>query len=70
MDNLPAVMDAVLGRLSAEDLLVELLERVRSILEADTCITPSLRIPANSATLRALPGGLGGAPAACSGVCW
>lgn len=34
--NLRAVVDADLGRLSVEDLLVELLDRVRSILDADT----------------------------------
>ena len=36
LDNFRAVTDAKLGRLGVEDLLLELLERVRSILDADT----------------------------------
>ena len=34
--NFRAVTDSTLGRLDVEDLLIELLERVRSILDADT----------------------------------
>ena len=34
--NFRAVTDSRLGRLDVEDLLVELLERVRGILDADT----------------------------------
>ena len=34
--NFRAVTDSELGRLDVEDLLVELLERVRGILDADT----------------------------------
>ena len=34
--NFRAVTDSSLGRLDVEDLLIELLERVRSIVDADT----------------------------------
>lgn len=36
LENLLAVTDAELGRLSVEEMLVELLDRVRSILDSDT----------------------------------
>ena len=36
LTNFRAVTDSKLGRLDVEDLLIELLERVRSILDADT----------------------------------
>ncbi|MHB1582612.1 MAG: PP2C family protein-serine/threonine phosphatase [Acidimicrobiales bacterium] len=54
--NLRAVVDSDLGRLSVEDLLVELLDRVRAVLDADTAAVLLLDRASNQLVARAARG--------------
>jgi phosphoserine phosphatase RsbU/P len=54
--NILAVTDSSLGRLDIEDLLVELLERVREILAADTAAVLLLDEPSQQLVARAASG--------------
>ncbi|MGB2953012.1 MAG: GAF domain-containing protein, partial [Gaiellaceae bacterium] len=56
LEQLQSVTDAALGNLSLDELLDELLERIRAALEADTCAVLLIDEEANELIVRAAKG--------------
>jgi sigma-B regulation protein RsbU (phosphoserine phosphatase) len=54
--DLRAITDAALGRLDVDDLLVELLDRIRQIIDADTAAVLLLDVPSGDLVARAAQG--------------
>ena len=47
LGDLRAITDAALGRLDVDDLLAELLDRIRQIIDADTAAVLLLDVPSH-----------------------
>ena len=56
LEDLRAITDAALGRLDVDDLLVELLDRIRQIIDADTAAVLLLDVPSQELVARAAQG--------------